>query len=46
MSPDLNFFNCKNGVDFAIKNNLTFDEAITILDYEINRLKKELNRGG
>ena len=33
-----------NGVDFAIKNGLTFDEAIKILDYEINKIKSELEK--
>lgn len=40
--PSYDFFNCKNGIEFATKNNLTFDEALTILSFEINRLKKEL----
>lgn len=40
------FSNCKNGLEFVTKNNLTFDEAIKILDFEIIRLKKELNREG
>lgn len=36
---DFVFSNCKNGIEFANKNNLTFDEALKILDFEINRLK-------
>ena len=38
--PSYNFSNCKNGVEFAVKNNLTFDEALKILDFEIERLKR------
>ena len=39
------FSNYSNGVEFAIKNHLTFDEALKILDYEISKLKRELNEG-
>ena len=42
MSP--NFSNTKNGVQFALKNGLSFDEAIEVLDKDIERLKNELRK--
>lgn len=35
-------FSVKSGIEFALKNNLTFDEAIIVLNFEISRLKKEV----
>jgi len=42
--PSYDFSDYKNGIEFLIKNHLTFDEAIAVLDFEITRLKKELDR--
>jgi len=41
-----NFSNHINGVEWAIKNKLTFDEALKILDDEIQKLKNNLKQGG
>ena len=39
MNYDFSKYN--NGIDFVLKNNLTFDEAIEIIDQEIARLRRE-----
>jgi hypothetical protein len=44
--PSPNFLNHTNGVTWAIKNGYTFDEAIHVLNIEIERIKKEINKGG
>ena len=43
--PSTNFSNHVNGVTWAIKNGFTFDEALKILDSEIEKLKAELKEG-